>query len=218
MAFELRLVAVPFAFMTVLVAIGSSLALLPRRAVPGVSAWLSWVWCYALGNLFFALRAPAFEPVAVPLRNGLWILAMGSLWLGCARYSGQKAKAWPIGVALLLVLPAQTFFTWVSPNAALRIFIISAAIGFGYAVAAWTFCAKNHPAPTGLRWTAILLFAGGVVFYGGRMIYALLWAPQYAQSIDTFATLVTWVFILVTQTVLSLLLWFLADHREAPRV
>ncbi len=217
MDFELHLLAVPFACMTLCLAIGASLALFPRRAVAGVSPWLWWVWAYVLGNLLFAFRSPRFEPVAVPLRNALWILAVGSLWLGCARYSGQRAKAWPIGAVLMIVCPIQAYFTCFSPNAAHRIVLLSATLALGYGATAQTFYRSDHPAPPGLRWAAMGLFIGAVLFYIGKMVYGLLWASRYAQNIDTLATLVTWIFILLSQTVLSLLFWFLADRWKPVR-
>lgn len=217
MNFEIGMLGFPFLGLPLLGGLMMTWALRSRFGTPGVQEWIAGMWLLMAGNALLAVRAPATEALAIPLRNAAWVAGAGLLWVGNLRHGGRTASLRPLVALLLLVVPLQAYFAWIHPAVLVRSVILSAAMSLIFTAGALALRTRGPSAVSGIRTFAQGLFALHACFYGVRGAFLLRPALARSYSLEGAERVATMSFLTLSLVLLQATLWALAHAKTLRR-
>ncbi|HYC03882.1 MAG TPA: GGDEF domain-containing protein [Azospirillaceae bacterium] len=187
------------------------------RRVEGLTTWSVANLCYAAGLILIGLRDRIPDPVSITAANGMILCGYLATHAGVLQFARLSLRPLaPLAVACAAVLSLHAWFTYVVPDTALRVAVMTAGLGLLSPVTAWRLFTSMEPAVrpaaravgvTYLFWSAFCLFRAGWTWFSPNPD-----DPLYGDPVQEIATLVA---IIIAASASQGYLWMAGMRLEA---
>ena len=187
------------------------------RRVEGLTTWSAANVLYAAGLVLIGLRDRIPDPVSITVANGLLLGGYLMTHAGVLQFARLSLRPLlPLGAACAAVLSLHAWFTYVTPDIALRVAVMAAGLGLLSPFTAWRLLVSMDPSVrpaaravgiTYLFWACFCLFRAVWTFVSPNPA-----DPIYGDPVQEIATLVA---IIVAASASQGYLWMAGMRLEA---
>ena len=167
--------------------------------------WFAALVCYAVGNVFVALRDATAPMLAVVVVNSLYALGLGLMLVSVRRFQGAPLNRWHVLVPVIAapVLMGGAMLT--SPS--MRVYMALAVYGSQIGLLLWALRDPKHPIVGRGRYLLQVAFAALLLILMGRTLVVALGLFEASLLIRNSPVQAT-IFMVLSCSVLSVSLGF----------